>query len=1582
MKPRNLARRATLSLRAFIVTLCALLGAVTADAAPTTSDTPTAGAIYRIWSVGHSGCVLISASNYARHISQSSADETQYWQLEAQSDGTFALKNVSTGTYLGSNLTKNASFPMSTTAVGFTFATINTNYYTIKCGSSDYGLNATDQTYIATSGDGSATGNRVCAWDAGTSNTGSHWLFEKVYNSLDEYNNPSGLPETAYVFKNVQYSSNVLAVSGSNLAHVAASSADGTQYWTLVDTDDGQALYNLATQSYVQTTSWNTAYTMGSTASSFKISANSHNSSYYDIKDISGGNGLNATDNSISGGYYKVYNWAAYDGNNSNSAWTYEQVTLTDDMKTAIVNARKLITIKSALNNGAIRIKTRRSNGYYITDNAATSGNTCVLAAGKSSSDDSYYNQIWVVQASGSGYTLLNLATGKYLAPSSTSSSATTYYFYLNADNATNDEYVNFSKNSTQTGSGIHYQEYGNLVVEWAMDAGVGSDWLIEDVSDEITADIIKEKISELKGEVTSPTVGTYYIIRNMSNDNVMTEDYTNGVGTVVSRDTENYAQLWRLVSTSSDGYYNLQNALTGNYIQYTTFNIQHQISSSAPSGGFYLEAYNGESVKYHSYYAFRSNASSGKGTNYSIHRSGEILMTWWGYSESSQISGSLWYFQDPGLTEDQITAAQKAYQANQSEIKNASTYTTALATFFSDAACTTLKSEYTSYSDDNLKSAMANAGITSDVLQAMAVKVKNNAWATYEKEFRVSDLKPHSNPSTWANLLNLTQYSEVPNPTGIVGTTGSLAYIIVGGDVPDNCTLEARVVSSAASQGSKVSLTSGLNIINVSKGGALFLNYITPVTLTSEKTLADYPDIPIHIEGGTVNGYFDLTRSEIGTDEAWVAMRNAGLLTYDFMQMKGNHVIMNMTTSYVKQYVGDDEMENIVGFWDWVCKTEQELMGIDKYRTQNRWNDLEGCYSVTNSYMYATTYGTYYNETTLNVILNYSGMASAGGDLWGPAHEMGHNHQNLINVTGTTEISNNLFSAVAVYKNGRTSNRNGGKSTNDLANHFAAGDTWIDIQSDNWIPTHMFYQLYLYYEVMGHHPGFWAEVFDALRKDPIKKSYSSSSPAPSTNDFLHLAVKCCDVVQEDLSEFFEAYCMFIPFEARQVEDYATYYIENTADQIATAKAAMQKYSKPKGNILFADDHIKYFEAIDHDGNVLKDESGNTIMRTDYNAGEDAVGLLGDVGSFNDYVDGNYASGYSYTYSSGTITISSSEDGGASEAGAVGYKIYDSDGNLLYFSNKNTFTLPSSISDKVAAGTITLVVKVAQADGTDITLCAPGATTYTLKVYRADDTDENHCAVVYTDATSATLPAISDNNVVFIATENAPEALTQQTNYVNTDSKAYNFVLTDKKDFYAPSEFTATTLSYARSNTAGWNSVCLPFATEATDFGSGASIETFTRNNATTLTFTPIEGELAAGTPGIVYCPSDVTTWSITKQNAAVTPTAGSVTQGDATLTGSFFEEVIGEGKYKLNSSGTAFGITTAAGMVYPFRHYITLSGSGTREFGIEHAEPTAIHGATTSGTTNAPLYDLSGRRVMQPQRGGIYIQGGKKIVF
>ncbi|MBQ7539663.1 MAG: hypothetical protein IJT13_00900, partial [Bacteroidaceae bacterium] len=43
---------------------------------------------------------------------------------------------------------------------------------------------------------------------------------------------------------------------------------------------------------------------------------------------------------------------------------------------------------------------------------------------------------------------------------------------------------------------------------------------------------------------------------------------------------------------------------------------------------------------------------------------------------------------------------------------------------------------------------------------------------------------------------------------------------------------------------------------------------------------------------------------------------------------------------------------------------------------------------------------------------------------------------------------------------------------------------------------------------------------------------------------------------------------------------------------------------------------------------------------------------------------------------------------------------------------------------------------------------------------------------------------------------------------------------------------------------------------------------------------------------------------------------------------------------------------------------------------------PTGIGQVELGTSGNAAIFDLQGRRVLQPQRGGIYIRSGKKVIF
>lgn len=1548
----------------------------------------------------------------AQAFSSTDAD-VQLWLVTAVTgkDGYYTIQNKSTHKYLKGTDDTTSQIATSSTA---TEVYVPKNTKTGRSGETWYNImSSADATYsynwraeLIVRGwkpnDGEAT-----------KLSGSEWRFEVTITDeiLDALLAPQGRVRPVAgdkVYRIFNASSSFADKAIYEYDNALGSITDDTndaQYWQLVDQGNGTvAIQNLKTGHYVQSLNGvkNTQYKMGTKPCGFTISGNSNNSVwgnpyYFDILDpvssTEGQLGLNCTDKDNGA----IYSWTLYDGSKDlNSCWHFTDAGLTDEQIATIKANRTAIAkadwLNDILSNAKVRIKSRRgtsetwneggatstvdcSNRYVtdMTDAVSDGRGTCRMETLKT--DDDANRQIWVLQKNGEGYTFRNLYTGKYLNYTNTGD-ARTFYIRFNPDNADEDYYVNIANDADFSGNGLHYQTTYHIVMQWNVNADDyrGCDWLLETA--DVTDDVVREHFDAFDGRLSQPATDQYVVIRSAYHGTVMTEDVNNNhLGTMTDRNVNKYYQCWKLVPVEGKtGYYQVQNALTGNYINFANKGTQCTVSSTAPEGGFKLNK-----LANYRFFSTFDIAISGNETK-GLHSSeGRILV--WDTNASTGAAASIWYIEVANITEDQVTAAKQAFANQTDEVAAAATYKAAIGTFFTDAACTTLQPTYQAMSDADLKAAMTTAGITSTNLQAMAVKVKNNSWAKWEKTFRVLTAEPYTNPDTWNSILKIGYvYTRLTNPTGIWSKPNDVVYVFVGADIPEGATVNLRQVTKSDNQGSSTQLSKGLNIISTGDDAALYISYeVTTSDAADSKKWRDYPDIPIHIEGGVIDGYFDATRAGIDTDAAWKEMVADGLFVKPFAMMKGRNLIYQMNSTLTKQTV-PEKMREIVDFWDWMVDVEHSLMAVNEYK--DRWHSVLGFYSCTYNYMFASSYGTYYNESTLDEILSYDKMSDGGGSLWGPAHEVGHIHQGLINMIGCTEISNNLFSQAVVHLNGKTSTRLNGRKFYDVANLYAAGTSWHDY--DLWDRNTLYLKLYLYYEVQQHHPGFFCELFRQLRKSPMNHSKGSeSAPVPASEDFLKFATTVSDIVKENLTEFFEAYGFFVPFETRSIGDYGNYYTNCTQEMIDACKAKMQQYGKPNGNILFVENHIKHEPQQDHDGNLLYDAQGNLLLRTDF-SNEDAVGQCGDVGSYSDYVTGNYASNCSYVYNPSDSTITMTGEG------AVGYKLYDKDGNLVYFSNENTFKLPKSVVEKLTASGQQMVVKVAQADGTDVTLPSADATKYTLKVYRADALTDDKSATVYTDGTEATLPVIKGNELVYIQATDAtiPTTLKEQTNYVNAaDNTAYNLVLTDKQDFYAPSAFTAQTVTYSRANTAGYNSVCLPFAISAADFGSEARLEQFTSADDQSVRLTSTTDENAAGQPCFVYCPETQTEWTLTKQNAYIAAEPLEATDGNAALRGSFVNAAIGAGQYKLTADGAGFGITTDKGKVTAFRTYLTpatTAGAAALLQALhDGAEVTGVNTAVQPAEVNQPaaVYDLTGRRVQRITRPGIYIVNGKKTV-
>ena len=229
--------------------------------------------------------------------------------------------------------------------------------------------------------------------------------------------------------------------------------------------------------------------------------------------------------------------------------------------------------------------------------------------------------------------------------------------------------------------------------------------------------------------------------------------------------------------------------------------------------------------------------------------------------------------------------------------------------------------------------------------------------------------------------------------------------------------------------------------------------------------------------------------------------------------------------------------------------------------------------------------------------------------------------------------------------------------------------------------------------------------------------------------------------------------------------------------------------------------------------------------------------------------------------------------------------------------------------------------------------------------------------------------------------------------------------ITDKVDYYAPSTFSTEKVIYNRTNTKGWNSVCLPFAVRQTEveslFGTGSKIyllsgidQDKTPAEAQFTQVTNTSETIGAGVPCLVWCPNEVASWEMAydtnSRNATGIPS--NTTSTNIELQGFFQKGTIsGTGYYKLANDGQKFGYAKSGSSVTPFRLALQVTGTGSsvQSISIQFDENDEQEIVDYIGeqleeqerTTDGAIYDLNGRRVYRVTIPGIYIQNGKKIV-
>ena len=228
--------------------------------------------------------------------------------------------------------------------------------------------------------------------------------------------------------------------------------------------------------------------------------------------------------------------------------------------------------------------------------------------------------------------------------------------------------------------------------------------------------------------------------------------------------------------------------------------------------------------------------------------------------------------------------------------------------------------------------------------------------------------------------------------------------------------------------------------------------------------------------------------------------------------------------------------------------------------------------------------------------------------------------------------------------------------------------------------------------------------------------------------------------------------------------------------------------------------------------------------------------------------------------------------------------------------------------------------------------------------------------------------------------------------------KPRHLVIDDDRllDLDAEEGVSYASVIYNRIITANkYGTICLPFAPDAT------SLEAYNFYELTASTVNGTDGEVTftkvdapeANKPYIYRLADDaVEGTAITCGATEVSAEAGTTSIGLWEMVGSFTNQVVdctGKAIYALNGATQKLMKVTQTLTVPPYRAYIQGVGNSINEtpqsLTVRISGPTGIEqisAADVEGLLPATIYDLMGRPVQNPQKGHLYIQGGKKIVY
>ncbi|MDE7456924.1 MAG: M60 family metallopeptidase [Prevotella sp.] len=712
----------------------------------------------------------------------------------------------------------------------------------------------------------------------------------------------------------------------------------------------------------------------------------------------------------------------------------------------------------------------------------------------------------------------------------------------------------------------------------------------------------------------------------------------------------------------------------------------------------------------------FMSETTS-ESDNYTfVHEVPEKLIKSW----TIVAAASQWQFSEA----TEISAADIEARRQTWETFKQYTVDNAFKSIFSDAACTVLTPAYASKTPEMLATD-PNVLAIPEVLRPMVYKALSGDWSEtdavtglswdsrHAKQLRVMMAEPFSESSGAAALVGTQAHGDVNNPTGIITEKGEKLYIFLDEEPAPGA--EFRIASrvgegtpliSICNTADGMDLHKGMNILDCPADMGNVIIYYTVRTNNRKLAVTDYKPVKVHIEGGALNGYFNYEGDELyqpDTNEDWFYYRERARYPMFWLVSKYNSLFIHFfdlgNTKCLKSLCSPEEYEAgkfdlraTMKAWDEIYLAEAMIMGwlpaevIEAEKAAGRYyyDILDGdrvargdYYKYLNNrhlgmtmrdcgFMNATWWRTAYNPSTISSIIR----EFPTGDIWGPAHEMGHLNQGPICIAGTSEESNNVFSNVALFYRGKHSSRADYPSVQRM--RFNRGDNFL--QHDVWGTTRMYFQLWLYYHAIGHDRNFYPRLFEYLRQNPLRRTSipgkeGDVNPITAKDDLLHFARMACMAAQEDLTDFFDSWGFLEVQDGYFIDDYSRYTQYLTAEDIAEWRMEIKRLAAENGwkknhAIMFIDDRVG------------SDKQSYAFDNT----------KCGAMGGLKDYRENTPVVGeYMFVLVGNTVTVSGA-------TGGVGFLIRDDEGYLLGFSNDPEFEVSDEAVAKISEGRYTFDV--------------------------------------------------------------------------------------------------------------------------------------------------------------------------------------------------------------------------------------------------------------------------------------------------